>query len=450
MHRFECKNLKRIYPLDPPDAARLLARAVFKLKNGGDKTEETIDERRTRNFQDLMDHHKDITEDEKRYEHFLSLSPPPPHSSSLNYPLTRHTHSLLVLNPPRTPSHPHLPPHFITTHFSPPSPPHFHTPLTPTLTFTPHSPPLSLSPHSPPTLTLTHSHPPQLSPPHPLTLPTLLPPPHSRTHALLPPLPPQIRHRKGIAGIVAQTGQVLNIPDAYADPRFNRTVDQLTGYVTKSILCMPIFIRGNVIGVMQMVNKNGGIFSKEDEESFEMFAVYCGLALHHAKLYDKIRRSEQKYKVALEMMSYHSCCGEDELSKLSKEEVPNHMAGVDDYYFCPLNLEDMEKVRHAIYMFVDLFGLTRFEKDCLIRFTLTVKKNYRRVPYHNWTHGFSVANSMYTIIKHSPKTFRPLEVRVRGRGEGIGGGGGEEGGVGGRVRGKEEGRGEGGGKEEGG
>lgn len=73
MHRFECKNLKRIYPLDPPDAARLLARAVFKLKNGGDKTEETIDERRTRNFQDLMDHHKDITEDEKRYEHFLSL-----------------------------------------------------------------------------------------------------------------------------------------------------------------------------------------------------------------------------------------------------------------------------------------------------------------------------------------------------------------------------------------
>ncbi|KAK3858174.1 hypothetical protein Pcinc_035615, partial [Petrolisthes cinctipes] len=40
---------------------------------------------------------------------------------------------------------------------------------------------------------------------------------------------------------------------------------------------------------------------------------------------------------------------------------------------------------------------------------LTVKKNYRRVPYHNWTHGFSVANSMYTIIKRSPKSFKPLE-----------------------------------------
>ncbi|XP_069161580.1 probable 3',5'-cyclic phosphodiesterase pde-5 isoform X4 [Procambarus clarkii] len=213
----------------------------------------------------------------------------------------------------------------------------------------------------------------------------------------------------GIAGIVAQNGQVLNIPDAYADPRFNRTVDQLTGYVTKSILCMPIFIRGNVIGVMQMVNKATGAFSKEDEESFEMFAIYCGLALHHAKLYDKIRRSEQKYKVALEVLSYHNCCTDDELETLQADSLANALPGVDDYYFCPLYMEDMDKVRHAIYMFVDLFGLSRFDKECLIRFTLTVKKNYRRVPYHNWTHGFSVANSMYTIIKHAPRAFRPLE-----------------------------------------
>ncbi|XP_069948734.1 probable 3',5'-cyclic phosphodiesterase pde-5 isoform X3 [Cherax quadricarinatus] len=213
----------------------------------------------------------------------------------------------------------------------------------------------------------------------------------------------------GIAGIVALNGQVLNIPDAYADPRFNRTVDQLTGYVTKSILCMPIFIRGNVIGVMQMVNKAYGVFSKEDEESFEMFAIYCGLALHHAKLYDKIRRSEQKYKVALEVLSYHNSCTDDEFETLQADSLKNAQPGVDDYYFCPLYLEDMDKVRHAIYMFVDLFGLSRFDKECLIRFTLTVKKNYRRVPYHNWTHGFSVANSMYTIIKHAPKTFRPLE-----------------------------------------
>ena len=41
---------------------------------------------------------------------------------------------------------------------------------------------------------------------------------------------------------------------------------------------------------------------QEDEDAFRTFAVYCGLALHHAKLYDKIRRSEQKYKVMITMM----------------------------------------------------------------------------------------------------------------------------------------------------
>ncbi len=53
-----------------------------------------------------------------------------------------------------------------------------------------------------------------------------------------------------------------------------------------------------MIGIVQMVNKaTGGPFTKDDEKAFEVFSVYCGLALHHAKLYDKIRRSEQKNKV---------------------------------------------------------------------------------------------------------------------------------------------------------
>lgn len=73
-------------------------------------------------------------------------------------------------------------------------------------------------------------------------------------------------------------------------------------------------------------------------------------------------------------------------------------------------MNDLEKVRNTIYMFVDLFGLSRFDREALIRFTLTIKKNYRRVPYHNWGHGFSVCNAMYAIIKHNPTTFKPLEV----------------------------------------
>lgn len=209
----------------------------------------------------------------------------------------------------------------------------------------------------------------------------------------------------GIAGQVARTGEVLNIPDAYSDPRFNRSVDQLTGYRTRSILCMPIFIRGALIGVVQMVNKRSGTFNKEDEEAFETFAVYCGLALHHAKLYDKIRRSEQKYRVALDVLSYHNTCLDEEVQDMLGRGVPAAMPLVDEFHFNVFDIDDFEKARHAIFMFKDLFGLNRFDEDSLIRFTLTVRKNYRRVPYHNWTHGFSVANTMYAIIKHSGGVF---------------------------------------------
>lgn len=52
----------------------------------------------------------------------------------------------------------------------------------------------------------------------------------------------------------------------------------------------------------------------------------------------------------------------------------------------------------------------RFDLDSLIRFILTVRKNYRRVPYHNWTHGFTVANCVYCILRQTKNTFKPLEV----------------------------------------
>src|SRR3954468_9416823 len=71
----------------------------------------------------------------------------------------------------------------------------------------------------------------------------------------------------GIAGQVALSGEIINIPDAYADPRFNRDVDKRTGYATQSILCMPMKDPvGNIIGVFQLLNKAKGAFTTEDEQ----------------------------------------------------------------------------------------------------------------------------------------------------------------------------------------
>ena len=78
---------------------------------------------------------------------------------------------------------------------------------------------------------------------------------------------------EGIAGYVAETGESLNVADAYSDERFNSGIDEevrenmskhmfyhniQTGYQTMSLFCMPISIRGAVTGVVQMINKIGG------------------------------------------------------------------------------------------------------------------------------------------------------------------------------------------------
>lgn len=63
----------------------------------------------------------------------------------------------------------------------------------------------------------------------------------------------------GIAGHVAETKEVVNIRDAYKDPRFNSDIDTKTGYKTNIILSMPICnYEGDVIGVAQIINKTNG------------------------------------------------------------------------------------------------------------------------------------------------------------------------------------------------
>ena len=66
----------------------------------------------------------------------------------------------------------------------------------------------------------------------------------------------------------------------------------------------------------------------------------------------------------------------------------------------------------VLTMFKDLVDITRyhFDENCLLRFILTVIKNYRREEYHNWDHAFSVAHCMYWIIKGTPERFSDLEV----------------------------------------
>lgn len=85
----------------------------------------------------------------------------------------------------------------------------------------------------------------------------------------------------GIAGAVASSGEVLNIPDAYEDPRFDRSVDQQTGFRTRGILCLPLVDSSSrVFGVAQILNKRGGgAFDANDERRYREFIAPMSIIL---------------------------------------------------------------------------------------------------------------------------------------------------------------------------
>ncbi|MEH1853247.1 MAG: GAF domain-containing protein [Nostoc sp.] len=114
----------------------------------------------------------------------------------------------------------------------------------------------------------------------------------------------RISANRGIAGYVASTGEALNISDAYKDPRFDPTTDRKTGYVTRNILCLPVFNSANeLIGVTQLINKQQGSFTASDEEFMRAFNNQAGIALENARLFENVLLEKQYQKDILQSLS---------------------------------------------------------------------------------------------------------------------------------------------------
>ncbi|MCR4646032.1 MAG: diguanylate cyclase [Oscillospiraceae bacterium] len=84
----------------------------------------------------------------------------------------------------------------------------------------------------------------------------------------------------GLVGKALREQQVVVTNDPYSDPDFNQDVDKKTGYVTRSVLVMPVAdVNGEFIGAYQMINKPGGFDAAEDCRRLSPAALICGLAL---------------------------------------------------------------------------------------------------------------------------------------------------------------------------
>jgi phosphoserine phosphatase len=110
---------------------------------------------------------------------------------------------------------------------------------------------------------------------------------------------------RGIAGAVAADRKTINIPDAYNDPRFNPDFDRRTGFHTRSILCMPLLTSdGRLVGVIQVLNKREGPFTRYDEDMLSALGAHAAVALDNARLLEHFvekKKLEQALSLAREI-----------------------------------------------------------------------------------------------------------------------------------------------------
>jgi len=99
---------------------------------------------------------------------------------------------------------------------------------------------------------------------------------------------------RGIAGEAARTGRIVNVPDAYADARFNRDVDKSTGYRTRNLLAFPMTgYDGQVVGVLQVLNKRGEAFTAEDESLAAALSSLTGVAVQRQMLLEEYAEKQK-------------------------------------------------------------------------------------------------------------------------------------------------------------
>lgn len=96
----------------------------------------------------------------------------------------------------------------------------------------------------------------------------------------------------GIVGEVVHSGQTLRIDDAASDKRFNQEVDKSSGYQTRNLLCSPLRnAEGKILGAFEVINKNTGLFTENDEESLAHLAQHAAAAIENTWQHESLARS---------------------------------------------------------------------------------------------------------------------------------------------------------------
>nr|CCC92770.1 putative cAMP-specific phosphodiesterase [Trypanosoma congolense IL3000] len=227
---------------------------------------------------------------------------------------------------------------------------------------------------------------------------------------------------QGIAGTVAASGIGENIQDAYQDPRFNREVDKQLGYRTQAILCEPIILNGEILAVVQLVNKLDAsgevtVFTEDDRETFRVFSLFAGISINNSHLLEfavKAGREVMELNEHRAALSYRAspsrlikriiAITNREREAILQVELPN--VDITDIDFDLFRVRDnsdrpMDAAASIAYRLLLGSGLPQkfgCSEEVLLNFILQCRKKYRNVPYHNFYHVVDVCQTVYTFL----------------------------------------------------
>ena len=106
--------------------------------------------------------------------------------------------------------------------------------------------------------------------------------------------PFRVPQGQGIAGRVALTGEPLVIADAGHDERHFKALDEKTQFRTRNMLCVPLILRNQSIGVLQVLNKKEGEFTQNDTDLLSSIASYAAIAIENARLYESLEAEHNR------------------------------------------------------------------------------------------------------------------------------------------------------------
>ncbi len=179
----------------------------------------------------------------------------------------------------------------------------------------------------------------------------------------------------GLAGYVVKTGEVLNIKNAYEDPRFNKEIDKKTGYRTHNILCMPMRNRkAEIIGVFQVLNKKRGHFAKVDEDLLTAIATNAGVAIENATLAKEMKVSFDSFVKTLSS----TIDARDPITAGHSERVADYSVLIGEEM--ELNVDEIEALKYASLLH-DI-GKIGIREDILKKDGRLTEKEYRHIQKH--------------------------------------------------------------------